>query len=1018
MLETGAWGSQYNKDLINTGWTCAYTVQSILIQLQNFIALARTEESFAYIDLFVKMDQQSFKCKCPECGSTVANPKPPLDPNVIKSYKGEGEEWLKKCAAKCEKAIPFVVALYYPQLVGKESGLKVSDLNPCLFQSYFRGRRYVEEEVARKKLQKATIKKHKVIVKQLKNPEFYRKRQPLFHNLVKYENLTGEERKYQASIGRYTLVVPVLKPVVNSIKHDFATLTEDSVFEFKIKNSQPKTSSISNSSNNSRSRRIENDWKIVRSFRPHSLRPIKLIRTTDGIAISIETNEQGQNHRTKLQLWEDIYPMKQKESEKLESKLVLPKLKDEITVTITNVPFININQKGFASRNNNNNRLTGHVSMTMKYDMSSYFVKGTEWQMVCPDENRKGNFICVNLATNLHNLTYIESMYYHIKMSDEQLIQLVPAFGTKEIIIAERRLYGTQNKEEKGEKKEKKNEKTIEKPVAAGRGTARTRGNVRVIIRRSNNNNNTSNTNAASQQNTTTGAEAKGKVTTGKAATAKDSEVYKKGAYNPVKENKKTAKSKVNQKVDEQSSTAVMEPEKDPELEDESKQSITLVPRGPLRIMDLPPEMKAYILSFLDMNSLLAIAEVSEEFEYFALNSPVFLSKEVYCFHTKDDFEDPDTILGVPFSITTYPGSNKIESATPILDILSYSSYSKHGVRKAVSKEPFQLWFPIYINPRHAQRSMPIAIQILIKMYGGESKSEFDPLWAVELLTKFMNAMVVQLMNKSVWVSERAVEGYMMFHHMLLGFLEEYPEIQEWAERKLSEFIEEEQCRIKKNTGDLGQFITLLGISEKYKWEDLKRPLLDELFDRNVKWLGPHLADLKWDDPKIHGDMVSRMRIIETFQHTTTSQRLVMFHVAFLKIFVERYESKRDIKGMYDRSYGRPSEDMRKKIQVATKEIQAAGNWIEFFRKVDIDLPTPKEMTRWLRQSVWNSRRKRYHTRTYRPNPSTQQQNNYARPFNRGRRGKRKTKTKSIHGSEDEDDDDDYTNSSDELEAY
>ena len=70
---------------------------------------------------------------------------------------------------------------------------------------------------------------------------------------MKYETLTEEERKYKAGIGRYTLVIPEMKGVPKHLKSDFNKLIQDSVFEFKIKNSKPKDDSKSSSRNHNNS---------------------------------------------------------------------------------------------------------------------------------------------------------------------------------------------------------------------------------------------------------------------------------------------------------------------------------------------------------------------------------------------------------------------------------------------------------------------------------------------------------------------------------------------------------------------------------------------------------------------------------------------------------------------------------------------------------------------------------------------------------------------------------------------
>jgi len=242
------------------------------------------------------------------------------------------------------------------------------------------------------------------------------------------------------------------------------------------------------------------------------------------------------------------------------------------------------------------------------------------------------------------------------------------------------------------------------------------------------------------------------------------------------------------------------------------------------------------------------------------------------------------------------------------------------------------------------------------------SENAFKPLMAVDILTTLMNTMIVNLMKCDLWASEKALEGYFAFHHLLLIFVEQYPQILEWANDRIAEFIASEEGRIKKKVPSLGQFIPLLAITDKYSWKDVREALILEVFDRNQKWVlqqFPALGNLKNEKAE-----VDKYRILRTFEATKVSQRLVMFHVYFLNnIAKPPGKSVRDVKRMYDEYYGRPTQRMKFALQLATKDIQSINNWIEVFHRVDIPLPTPKIMTRWLRQSVYNSQRKRYHRR-------------------------------------------------------
>jgi len=141
------------------------------------------------------------------------------------------------------------------------------------------------------------------------------------------------------------------------------------------------------------------------------------------------------------------------------------------------------------------------------------------------------------------------------------------------------------------------------------------------------------------------------------------------------------------------------------------------------------------------------------------------------------------------------------------------------------------------------------------------------------------------------------------------------------------------------------------------------QPLILEVFDRNQKWAlkaHPLLSNLS-----ANRQPVDRNRIIKTFDATKVSQRLIMFHVYFLKnIAKPRGKSVHDVMRMYDDYYGRPTQRMKFDLQLATKEFQTINNWIEFFKKIDMQLPTPRRLNEWLKESVINSQRKRYHRRS------------------------------------------------------
>eukprot|EP01092_Planopodium_desertum_P005917 TRINITY_DN243_c0_g1_i5.p1 TRINITY_DN243_c0_g1~~TRINITY_DN243_c0_g1_i5.p1 ORF type:complete len:596 (+),score=162.26 TRINITY_DN243_c0_g1_i5:1229-3016(+) len=385
------------------------------------------------------------------------------------------------------------------------------------------------------------------------------------------------------------------------------------------------------------------------------------------------------------------------------------------------------------------------------------------------------------------------------------------------------------------------------------------------------------------------------------------------------------------------------------------------IPGKALTLLQLPDEIKLHIFSFLGRKDLLRATRVCEDFENLALDSSFWVREELFCYFTKATFLEE--ILGVGVIIEKYPKSEIISNVWCNFDLLSYNAFEGEKVRKTVWKTPFTHFMPIYISERHGRWAIPLAKRMICKiMTGGEEG--FRPVMAAELLGKMMNTMIVDLMDKEMWASEKAMEGYFACHHMLLRFVEEYPELLAWAENRIANFIKSEDYRIKKVVPSLGEFIPLLTITDKYQWEDIREPLLLEVFDRNAKWVlkkYPALGNMKSGSTHI----IDKYRLLKTFEANQVSLKLLMFHVYFLNIIAKpKGQSVHEVRRVYDSLYGRPTQKMKRALQTATKEFQMVQTWVEFFARIDFpNPPSPEKLTRWLRDSVFNSSRKRYHNK-------------------------------------------------------
>ncbi|KAK1964599.1 hypothetical protein LY78DRAFT_704271 [Colletotrichum sublineola] len=391
----------------------------------------------------------------------------------------------------------------------------------------------------------------------------------------------------------------------------------------------------------------------------------------------------------------------------------------------------------------------------------------------------------------------------------------------------------------------------------------------------------------------------------------------------------------------------------------------------------LPDELLLETIEELDFSDLVAFSQSWPRVAEIIRRYNVIRLRELQCFVTKTNVRNAK--LGVGVSVSK--GKRAIESE---FDLVSLCAYQDLGVRLSVHNIRFEHWLPLPLSRRH-WRSVEGHVAPVMQSLANSIALPSSNNSAVGVLAAFMNDIVVRLNQvekgtpprKSLYgghdtvgaaarkstlrhASEKAIESYFHFFHLLLCLATADLQLVADANEKLRAFVGGKTSKV--SCPNLGHLLVCLLISDLEMTEELRKAIITEAITRNVVWMldktGANMPELSYLEP----DRVSGYRLKKTFEASRTSYRLLMFSELFRRIArPSRDKTLVQVRDeLFDR-HGAPPPGAALQLSSEVRRLHDVDNFPHFFREMGImNLPTPENFTSVLRACVRESMQRGY----------------------------------------------------------
>jgi len=329
------------------------------------------------------------------------------------------------------------------------------------------------------------------------------------------------------------------------------------------------------------------------------------------------------------------------------------------------------------------------------------------------------------------------------------------------------------------------------------------------------------------------------------------------------------------------------------------------------------------------------------------------------------DYDDnivKNELIGYPIDIII-DHKNKIKS-TIIFDTISYDYYQKQikmsGVKnmvdlmklKFITKEgqPYNYWIPIKIPnnifDQHAEHIKTFVAAIHNNIMN--CNDIFCPEMILDVIIPILNKISSLFAKDDDTFLEKAIYEYIYLLCILYQIIEKYPELKKLINKIVESFYRSSYNRNRKTSGNLGEFVIKLFLSE-YSWDDMsvKSSFLTEFFARQVYWMNKN-------DPELMNSLLPN-RLQRAFAEAKISNQLFLYNLYAIKYFY------RIIPDIINNNFILKDENMKEFIEII-KSINKINNYNTFIKMIDYYaiINTPEKMNNFIDDAILLSNKQQY----------------------------------------------------------